>query len=297
MPTYLFPGIYVEEVPGGARPIEAVGTSTAAFVGITPNPDAHRNEAFPVNNWSQFLREYAPAGAAGTPLGQAVYGFFLNGGGRCYIVNVGTGGSIAGGGTSGRQGLQLLEEVDEVAIVAAPGYADAASYDALLSHCEKLRNRVAILDPPEDVRDITLFGQVATSLLPAAGPASPAIPPPGGTTSGPSSSSGTPPSTPGPAASGGPPTTPAPSRLREARPPRPAATLPRRNAGCGRAPRTAATAPSTSRGSGCAIRSRRTRIRSPSRRPGTWPASGRAPTPRAACTRRRPMSRSGARST
>ena len=31
--TYLAPGVYVEEVSSGARPIEAVGTSTAAFVG------------------------------------------------------------------------------------------------------------------------------------------------------------------------------------------------------------------------------------------------------------------------
>ena len=34
MPSYLHPGVYIEEVPGGARPIEAVGTSTAAFVGL-----------------------------------------------------------------------------------------------------------------------------------------------------------------------------------------------------------------------------------------------------------------------
>jgi len=32
-PTYLSPGVYVEEVPSGARPIPAVGTSTARTVG------------------------------------------------------------------------------------------------------------------------------------------------------------------------------------------------------------------------------------------------------------------------
>lgn len=31
---YLSPGVYVEEVESGARPIEGVGTSTAAFVGL-----------------------------------------------------------------------------------------------------------------------------------------------------------------------------------------------------------------------------------------------------------------------
>ncbi len=33
---YLDPGKYVEEVPSGARPIEGVGTSVAAFVGASP---------------------------------------------------------------------------------------------------------------------------------------------------------------------------------------------------------------------------------------------------------------------
>ena len=45
MPTYLTPGIYIEEISTGARPIEAVGTSTAAFIGVAPNADAHLHEA------------------------------------------------------------------------------------------------------------------------------------------------------------------------------------------------------------------------------------------------------------
>jgi hypothetical protein len=36
---YLSPGVYVEEVPSGSRPIEGVGTAVAAFVGFAPlNP-------------------------------------------------------------------------------------------------------------------------------------------------------------------------------------------------------------------------------------------------------------------
>jgi phage tail sheath protein FI len=34
--TYLSPGVYVEEVDSGSRPIEGVGTSIAAFVGFAP---------------------------------------------------------------------------------------------------------------------------------------------------------------------------------------------------------------------------------------------------------------------
>ena len=36
---YQSPGVYVEEVSSGARPIEGVATAVAAFVGLTPpNP-------------------------------------------------------------------------------------------------------------------------------------------------------------------------------------------------------------------------------------------------------------------
>ena len=36
MPTYLTPGVYVEEVPSASKPIEGVSTSIAAFVGLGP---------------------------------------------------------------------------------------------------------------------------------------------------------------------------------------------------------------------------------------------------------------------
>ena len=39
MPTYLSPGVYVEEVEAGARPIEGVGTAVAAFVGFAAKGD------------------------------------------------------------------------------------------------------------------------------------------------------------------------------------------------------------------------------------------------------------------
>ncbi len=161
MPTYSTPGVYIEEVAGGARPIEAVGTSTAAFLGVAPQGDAHVNTARAINSFSEFLRHYCGEAETGTPLAQAVFGFFLNGGSRCYVVNVGPGNTILGGGRQ-RQGIDLLQELDEVAIVAAPGYTDPASYDALLSHCETLKDRVAILDAPDSVSDVEALTRVAT---------------------------------------------------------------------------------------------------------------------------------------
>ena len=35
MPEYLAPGVYVEEIASGPRPIEGVSTSTSGMVGVT----------------------------------------------------------------------------------------------------------------------------------------------------------------------------------------------------------------------------------------------------------------------
>ncbi len=139
MPEYLTPDVYVIEVPAGPRPIEAVGTRTAAFIGEAPKGNAYPGQAVAINNWLQFMREFVAEDSKSTVLANAVFGFFQNGGSRCFIVNVGRRGDIA-------KGLQALEPEDEVAIVAAPGYTDIASYDAILTHCENMQDRVAIRD-------------------------------------------------------------------------------------------------------------------------------------------------------
>ncbi|WP_347329655.1 phage tail sheath family protein [Marinimicrobium locisalis] len=162
MTTYLTPGVYVEEVPSGARPIQAVGTSTAGFVGVAPDASAHLHEPRAINSWSQFLREFSgdsDAQKVSTHLAQAVHGFFDNGGSRCYVVNCGDKTQLTGN----RKGLGALETIDEVAIVAAPGFTTASAYDALLSHCERMEDRFAILDAPETVESINGLTKVATA--------------------------------------------------------------------------------------------------------------------------------------
>lgn len=154
--NYLSPDIYIEEVPLGTRPIQAVGTSTAGFVGIAPNAGARPGEPVAIANWSEFARQFIAEGSTSTPLSHAVRGFFDNGGSLCYIVNIGTDGNLVAG-------LEALATIDEIAIVAAPGYVGADAYDALLSHCENLQDRVAILDTPEAVSDLNQLTQVATA--------------------------------------------------------------------------------------------------------------------------------------
>jgi uncharacterized protein len=159
--TYTSPGVYVEEVSAGTHPIVPIGVSTAGFVGEAPDPAALVNVAWPINNWSEFVRHYVPEAAASTPLSHAVFGYFLNGGARCYVFNTGKGQGVSGGGRD-RQGLQVLEQVDEVAIVVCPGYTDVASYEAILSHCELMKDRVAILDCQPSVLNIDLLTRVGT---------------------------------------------------------------------------------------------------------------------------------------
>jgi uncharacterized protein len=164
MPRYASPGVYVEEVSGGARPIGAVGTSTAGFVGAAPDPTARPHEAVAVNSWSDFVRTFADTRSPrSTPLARAVFGFFDNGGGRCYVANVADDAPLTGGTGRNRSGLSLLEAIEEVAVVAAPGRHDPVSYEDILIHCELMGDRVAVLDPPmefADVEQLTRVGAV-----------------------------------------------------------------------------------------------------------------------------------------
>ncbi|TWV58268.1 phage tail sheath family protein [Streptomyces misionensis] len=86
MPTYLTPGVYVEEVQSGARPIEGVGTAVAAFVGFAQTGPFH--EPTLVTNWDQYNQLFGGF-TEGAYLPHAVYGYFANGGGAAYVVRIG----------------------------------------------------------------------------------------------------------------------------------------------------------------------------------------------------------------
>src|SRR6266849_2025527 len=89
--SYLSPGVYVEEVDRGSKPIEAVGTNTVGFLGESMMGPA--NNAVLVTNWSQFVKTFGDF-TQSTHLAHAVYGFFNNGGSRCFVVNVGAPASL-----------------------------------------------------------------------------------------------------------------------------------------------------------------------------------------------------------
>lgn len=184
--TYLSPGVYVEEVPSAIQPIAGVGTSTAGFLGVVPDkikipknnpqfdptsPVADTNkpsieeeltltvapgEVKLCTNFSEFKKFF---GDFSTDPGQkilthAVYGFFNNGGTRCYVVRVKAAGDMT---------AEFLKEkfaaIDEIAIVAAPGITKtdhAEVLDAITTHCqEQTQDRFAIFDSEETITDLS----------------------------------------------------------------------------------------------------------------------------------------------
>lgn len=91
MPEYLAPGVYVEEVDTGSKPIEGVSTSTAGMLGVTAwGPES---VATLVTGFADFQRQFGGyLDDTNYPkawyLPHAVEGFFINGGKRLYIVRV-----------------------------------------------------------------------------------------------------------------------------------------------------------------------------------------------------------------
>jgi phage tail sheath protein FI len=154
------PGVKIREVQLVGPPIAGAATSTPGFVGVAPKIAKRRHENVPnlVTSADQFFRDYInypvtdpldpdkPPDKAeateSTPLSHAVLGYFQNGGGPCYVVDVGDGGDVT-------KGIEKLERVD-VQIIAAPGNADNTVYGALIDQAENARDRFAILDPPDD---------------------------------------------------------------------------------------------------------------------------------------------------
>lgn len=177
MAVYQAPGVYVEEVEGGSRPIQGVATAVAAFVGFTAkapegNPDDPTGvRPTLVTNWSQFERLYGGF-VEGAVMPHAVYGYFANGGGRAYIVRVPhtdadgnklpLGADDLVGNEALRTGIAGLAVAEDVTMVAVPDLITLARKDdgsidqdtwkavqiALVGHCESQKDRMAILDAP-----------------------------------------------------------------------------------------------------------------------------------------------------
>lgn len=183
MPTYQTPGVYVEEVESGSKPIEAGATNIVGFLGIAEKGPV--NEAVLVTNWTQYTKLFGGLHTGGW-LAHGVYQFFQNGGTKAYINNLAAPPEVKDAKSKGdgkadakaeaeekkpvqiqnpadiakliigidegvgkKTGLYLFDTVPDIALIAAPGVTEPAAQDAILTHCEKNRFRFAVLDSPE----------------------------------------------------------------------------------------------------------------------------------------------------
>ena len=86
-----YPGVYLEETPGGVHPIEGVSTSTAAIVGYTdPSKTRHYGKAVRVKTFAAYQSAFGGLSASGpaTHVPWAVKQFFDNGGTQLYVVGL-----------------------------------------------------------------------------------------------------------------------------------------------------------------------------------------------------------------
>jgi hypothetical protein len=151
----------VVEFRGELPTLDASRTAVGGFIGLTPKGPP--GEPLLVSNWQQFVHQFGGF-QPGRLLPHSVYGWFANGGGACYVVRVSPRHEerpTAVDFVEADGGLPALESVEEVTIVAAPdvaGLPDDRGHPllkgaelALISHCERMHNRLAILDPPPDL--------------------------------------------------------------------------------------------------------------------------------------------------
>ena len=99
-------------------------------------------------NFSEFKRAFGDFSAdpGQNQLAHGVFGFFNNGGTRCYVMRYGSLAEL-----QDLEALAPFEPVDEIALVAAPGISDEQVQTNLLEHCVNMGDRFAILDSSQEV--------------------------------------------------------------------------------------------------------------------------------------------------
>lgn len=183
MPKFLAPGVFIKETSFRRKSIEGVSTSVAGFIGPCRSGPVG-GELTLLTGFSDFERIYGTSdplefgdirGLVHNYMAHAVRAFFSEGGESCYVARIvnspsdkSDDGNQPGpadyegtetviGGVRVKTGLRSFEDLEDISIVAAPGatfdFADVggkthaeAITRSLISHCEKMRYRIAVVD-------------------------------------------------------------------------------------------------------------------------------------------------------
>src|ERR1017187_5894543 len=171
-----FPGVYIEEVPNGARSITGVATSVTAFVGHASHGPL--NQAIHLLSFADFERHFGGLDAK-SELSNACRHFFSNGGTEAWVVRLAKNAiaaaqadtsnsqtadvTLAGGheepypaeeayhlliaDRSAHQGIFALEAVNLFNLLVLPGVTDPAILLDSSTYCQK-RSAFLIADAP-----------------------------------------------------------------------------------------------------------------------------------------------------
>ena len=184
MSNFKTPGVYIQEISTLPASVAPVATAIPAFVGYTK--DHPTTKPVRITSFLDFLDQFGESHAenysitlTGTDtdfanttiavanpsiglsnyiLGYQLEMFFMNGGGPCYVVSA---GAYKNDGTVDKDelvaALRMLEEEDEPTILTVPeaiflttaGHR-AEVYNEMLTQCNKLQDRFAVMDVPAD---------------------------------------------------------------------------------------------------------------------------------------------------
>ena len=169
-PVRNLPGVYVQEQV--ISPAPALPTGVPAFIGFVDD-DARAPDGAPQRGGTYgpvaLHRKSDFPGGAKEFLGDAVAGFFDNGGGYCYVIGIRLDASDHAAADRLIAALDLLNELSDVDLVAIPDAMALGADDvvdpvqalrvqtAVIAHCNDEGNRVALLD--------SLPGKDANTLL------------------------------------------------------------------------------------------------------------------------------------
>ena len=177
-----YPGVYVEEIPSGANPIQGVPTSVTGFIGRTLKGPI--NDPIRVKKFAEFERVFGGLWAE-SPMSYAVQQYFLNGGQVAVIVRVEKNArlitpklpsvqkdtnefigyqEIADPRLAASQlGIWAFDKTDLINLLCIPPFApqtdvDVDTWQAAIKYCKE-RQVFLIIDPPsnwESVEDVSL---------------------------------------------------------------------------------------------------------------------------------------------
>jgi uncharacterized protein len=191
MQTYKTPGIYVEEIPVFPPSVAEVETAIPAFIGYTEKAGTDNKERMKpviIRDYMQYVEVFGvgPKRTATVSLDAAlaitnvdlqhsdyfthdsVRLFYLNGGGKCYVVSVG-GYDASIDSAKIIEGIDAIMREDEPTLILMPdavsviGDADRIGlHKTVLGYCQKLGDRFLIADLKDPAPDTKIIDSVNT---------------------------------------------------------------------------------------------------------------------------------------